>query len=115
MRHRPLIAAGLTSLGGLAALISRLDLLVTNSTGPSHLAEALDVPAVIVFGPADFERWAPLDQSRQRAVREPVFCSPCAYVECPIDHRCMRRITPERVVAVAEALVPHPVRRKIAV
>lgn len=97
--------AGRTSLGGLAAVLRRLDLFIGNDTGPAHLAYALGVPSVTLFGPADVRRWAPLDTARHRIVRVPVACSPCGYWECPIDHRCLRWITPEMVVKVAEGFL----------
>jgi ADP-heptose:LPS heptosyltransferase len=94
--------AGKTSLGGLAAVISRLDLFIGNDTGPSHLAHALRTPSITLFGPVDVRRWAPLDRARHVVLREPVPCSPCGHAECPIDHRCLRWITPERVLQAAE-------------
>ncbi len=95
--------AGKTSLGGLAALISRLDLFISNDTGPAHIAHTLETPSVTIFGPAEFERWAPPDQQRHLVVRHPVTCSPCPHWVCPIDHRCLDRITPQDVLAAAEA------------
>ncbi len=65
---RARVVAGETSLGGLAALLARMRLLVTNDTGPSHLAAALGVPSVVIFGPTDPRRWAPLDSSSHRAL-----------------------------------------------
>lgn len=94
----PLNLAGETSLGGLAALISELDLFISNDTGPAHIADAVDTASVTIFGPADYQRWAPLDQERHRVVRHPVKCSPCGYWECPIDHRCLRWIHPNEVI-----------------
>ncbi|MDI3342043.1 MAG: glycosyltransferase family 9 protein [Sphaerobacter sp.] len=105
MRASPLVLAGQTSLGGLAALIARLDLFLSNDTGPAHLAAALGTPSVTLFGPADPVRWAPLDRARHPIVRVPVACSPCPHWECPIDHRCLRRITPEMVAAAATRLL----------
>jgi ADP-heptose:LPS heptosyltransferase len=64
--------AGRSSLGGLAAVVQRLDLLVTNDTGPAHLADALGTASVTIFGPADPRRWASLDQQRHPFVRRPV-------------------------------------------
>jgi heptosyltransferase-2 len=69
-----------------------------------HVAAALGVPVVAVFGPTDWRETAPVGR-RQRLVREPVPCSPCLLRECPIDHRCMRRVGVERVVGAARALL----------
>ncbi|MFL5659078.1 MAG: glycosyltransferase family 9 protein [Ktedonobacteraceae bacterium] len=102
---QPLSVVGQTSLGGLAALISELDLFISNDTGPAHIANAVDTPSVTIFGPADPRRWAALDQSRHPIVWQPVACSPCEHRECPIDHRCLRWISPERVIEVGEELL----------
>ena len=100
--HTPAVSfAGKTSLGSLAALISRLDLFISNDTGPSHIACAVDCPSVTLFGPADVQRWAPLDGQRHPIVRHPIACSPCGYWECPIDHRCLRWLTPDKVLMAA--------------
>ena len=63
-----------------------------------HLAAALGVPVVAVFGPTDWRETHPVGDTH-RIVREPVHCSPCGLRECPIDHRCMRRVTVDRVLA----------------
>jgi len=115
--ERPLgeaIAAGLqapvrmlcgeTTLPELVVVLSRLRLLLTNDSGPMHVAAALGVPVVAVFGPTDWRETAPVGR-RHRLVREPVHCSPCMLRECPIDHRCMTRIPVDRVVDEARSLL----------
>ena len=98
------VLCGETSLGELVGVLSRLRLLLTNDSGPMHLAAALGVPVVAVFGPTDWRETRPVGQ-RHRLVREPVHCSPCLLRECPIDHRCMRRVGTDRVVAEARAML----------
>lgn len=105
MEARPASVVGETSLGGLAAFISELDLFVGNDTGPAHVAEAVGTPSVTIFGSADHRRWAPLNQERHRIVRHPVECSPCPHWECPIDHRCLRWLEPDLVVETAADLL----------
>ncbi len=105
MATRPINLAGKTSLGGLAAIINSLDLFISNDTGPAHIANALGTPSITIFGPADFRRWAPLNQSLHRVARHPVACSPCGYWDCPIDHRCLRKVSPESVLKVAGDLL----------
>ncbi|MFL5629022.1 MAG: glycosyltransferase family 9 protein [Ktedonobacteraceae bacterium] len=105
MRTRPYNLAGQTSFGGLAGLINELDLFISNDTGPAHIANALDTPGVTIFGPVDPRRWASADQARHPFVRRAVPCSPCAHWECPIDHRCLRWISPDEVIKVARQLL----------
>ena len=110
METRAINLAGKTSLGGLAALMRKLDLFVSNDTGPAHLTVAVDCPSVTIFGPADPQRWAPLDRERHPIVRYGVACSPCGYWQCPIDHRCLRWISPAMVLEAVEGLLPVGMR-----
>lgn len=68
MRSPVLDLAGQTDLGTVAAVIARLDLLVTNDTGASHLAAASRTRSVVLFGPSRPAQWAPLDRARHRVV-----------------------------------------------
>ena len=104
MRVPARVLCGETTLGELVGVLSHLRLLLTNDSGPMHLAAALGVPVVAVFGPTDWRETGPVG-TRQRLVREPVHCSPCLLRECPIDHRCMRRVAVERVVGEARELL----------
>ncbi len=101
----PIRLQGKTSLGELIGVLSELSLLLSNDSGPMHLAAALGVPTLAVFGPTDPSETGPLGP-RARFVREPVECSPCVYRDCPIDHRCMDRIGVERVYEEALRLAP---------
>jgi lipopolysaccharide heptosyltransferase II len=95
---------GLTTTAEMVGVLANLSLLVTGDSGPMHVAAALGVPVVAVFGPTDWRETAPRGD-RQRLVREPVYCSPCKLRECPIDHRCMTRISADRVLDEARALL----------
>ena len=92
--------AGQTTLLELCALIKFCRLLLTNDTGPMHLAYALGTPLVAIFGSTSPELTGPLGP-HCAVLREPVECSPCFLRECPIDFRCMERITVDQVVAAA--------------
>jgi heptosyltransferase-2 len=98
------VLCGETRLSELAGVLGRLSLLVSNDSGPMHLAAALGTPLVAVFGPTDWRETAPVG-TRQRLVREPVACAPCKLRECPIDHRCMRLVGVERVASAAQELL----------
>jgi ADP-heptose:LPS heptosyltransferase len=71
MQAPALNLAGRTSLGSLAALLSKAKLLVCNDTGVSHLGVAVRVPSVVIFSASDPQRWAPLDQQRHRSIYPP--------------------------------------------
>ena len=91
--------AGKTSMEEFMGILSTVDLLVTNDSGPMHLAAALDRPLVAIFGSTDPIRTGPY------AVGEFVYkkasCSPCFLRECPIDFRCMHSIELEDLMGAA--------------
>ena len=73
---------------------------LTNDSGAMHIASALGVPTVAIFGATDDLATGPTGPLA-RVVREPVECSPCLKRECPIDHRCMTRVSAARVAEAA--------------
>lgn len=93
-------SAGL-NLGTLKAVYEQAALVLTNDTGPRHVALALGRPVVCIMGPND-PRYSALPGAREVVLREPVDCSPhqwpCQLKQCPIDHRCMQAIAVERVL-----------------
>jgi len=101
MRSPIAVLTGKTSLEVLIGVLAESALVITNDSGPMHIAAALGVPTVAVFGPTD-ERVTGPSSPRARVVKEPVPCSPCLLRHCPIDHRCMRRVTVEMVCKAAE-------------
>jgi heptosyltransferase-2 len=88
--------AGATSLGEFFCLLERSRVVVANDSGAPHVAAALGVPTVVIFGSTS-PRWTkPLGEVVD-VVREPVHCSPCFLKECPTRLECYQGITPERV------------------
>lgn len=96
MRRKPTILTGQTSLAQLVNVLSLVDLLVTNDTGPAHIASALNRPTLVIFGPTNPLTTRPYSESGQ-IMMVPPECAPCMLRDCPIDHRCMTAITPENV------------------
>lgn len=88
----------------LKPLIQRCRLLVTNDTGPRHYAVAFDIPVVVIMGPTD-PRYTHANLEKTRVLRQELDCSPCHLKECPLEHSCMRDITPQDVLQAAEQLV----------
>jgi len=95
--------AGETTLGEFIDLASVCRLFLTNDSGAMHVAAALGVPTVAVFGATDDATTGPTGELA-RVVRAHAECSPCLRRECPIDHRCMTRVSAEAVVAAAVSL-----------
>jgi hypothetical protein len=92
--------AGETTLREFIDLAAACRLFLTNDSGAMHVASALGVPTVAVFGATDDTTTGPTGPLA-RVVREHAECSPCLLRECPIDHRCMTAVTVERTAAVA--------------
>ncbi len=89
--------AGVTSLRELACLIQVCNVLVTNDSGPMHIAASLNVPVVALFGSTDEERTGPYGQ-KENVINKHVKCSPCLKRVCPIDFPCMKQISVDEVV-----------------
>ena len=83
---------GRTSLGELIGIVARCAAFVSNDSGAMHVAAALGVPLTAIFGPTDERVTAPVSPGRADVIVRDVFCRPCMLRECPIDHRCMKRI-----------------------
>jgi heptosyltransferase-2 len=95
-KSRPILLTGKTTLSELTAILSLTDLLVTNDTGPAHIAPAVKTKTVVVFGPTIPSTTRPFSDLAQ-IVRKPPACAPCMLRDCPIDHRCMTAISAEEV------------------
>jgi heptosyltransferase II len=91
---------GRTDLRQLAGVLARCAAFVSNDSGAMHLAAAVGTPVTAIFGPTDERATAPLGD--HDVILRPVFCRPCMLRDCPIDHRCMKRIGAD---AVFEAVV----------
>jgi heptosyltransferase-2 len=109
MRRKPVNLSGRTTVRELMALISHCGFLVTNDSGPMHIAAALGVPLVAIFGPTDWRTTSPWTR-RAKVVRVDVDCSPCMRRECDRGHECMLGVTAEMVVGAAHDLVAEGAR-----
>jgi heptosyltransferase-2 len=96
--------AGETTLAEFIELAAACRAYLTNDSGAMHIASALGVPTVAVFGATNDVTTGPTGLL-SRVVREQVECSPCLKKECPIDHRCMTRVSAARVAETALELL----------
>lgn len=95
-KYKPVMLTGKTTLAEATAVLSISDLLVSNDTGPAHIGAALGTPTLVIFGPTNPKTTRPFPENAE-IIRKEVDCSPCMLRDCPIDHRCMTRISVDEV------------------
>lgn len=93
--------AGMTDMQTLIGILDRSVLVIGNDTGPAHVSAALGKPTITIFGPTNEFETAPLGPRASIVRAENIECERCMLRTCPIDHRCMERISVERVLNVA--------------
>ena len=96
MQHNALNLCGVTSLDQAMAIISLCNLFVTNDSGLMHVAAALQIPTVAIFGSTDPVATGPYSPVA-KVIRHNISCAPCLRRQCPSDYRCMLSITAEEV------------------
>ncbi len=104
MKSTPVDLAGASAVGLLPALLEQASLLVTNDSGPMHVAAAVGTPVVAMFGPTSEALTGPYGTGHV-VLSEPVACRPCFSRRCrnPVDLECLQRITPDRAVEAVRA------------
>jgi heptosyltransferase-2 len=102
MRRSPLDLTGKTAIADLPALLSQCHLFIGNDSGAMHVAAAVGLPVVAVFGPTDPDGTAPVTP-RCSIVQQKPYCSPCFLRRCPTDHRCMKEVTAEMMETAAKS------------
>jgi heptosyltransferase-2 len=96
--------AGETSLREFIELAAACRVFLSNDSGAMHIASALGIPTIAIFGATDHVATGPTGPLAH-IIREPVECSPCLLRECPIDHRCMTAVPSSLVAAEAIRLI----------
>ncbi len=103
----PVDFTGKTRVAEAAAILSVVDLLVSNDMGLAHLAPAVGTQTAVIFGPTNPVTTRPYSQNAV-VIRKDVECSPCMLRDCPIDHRCMTGVTVESVFEVSRNMLYPP-------
>ncbi|MCM8784198.1 MAG: lipopolysaccharide heptosyltransferase II [Candidatus Omnitrophica bacterium] len=107
METKPVIATGKTTLKQLGGLFKRTELIVTNDTGPLHIAVAVGAKVLALFGPTASKITGPYGPGKYRVIQKDVGCTvPCYHLKCK-DNRCMKSITPDEVFAEVKKLVSN--------
>ena len=104
MRNSPVVLTGKTTLDELVGILCVSDLVVTNDTGPAHIAASFGRPTLVIFGPTNPLTTRPFS-AQAEILRHPPDCAPCMLRDCPIDHRCMTAISVEEVLEHSLALL----------
>ena len=100
-KQAPIDLSGKTDLGEAVAVLSVVDLLISNDMGLAHVAPAVGTQTIAIFGPTNPETTRPFANNAQ-IIRKKVECAPCMLRDCPIDHRCMTQISVEEVFEAAK-------------
>ncbi len=100
----PIDITGKTGLAEAAAILSVVDLLVSNDMGLAHIAPAVGTKTAVIFGPTNSVTTRPFSDNAV-VIRHDVECSPCMLRDCPIDHRCMTRMPVEEVFNICRELL----------
>lgn len=88
-----------TSLLKLAALISKCDLIIANDSGPMHLAAALDIPTIGLFGPTDPKKHGPYSSKSDYVIKSDLHCIICNKLECPFNKECFNEMDSDIIVS----------------
>ena len=91
---KPTILTGKTDLAEATAILSDVDLLVSNDMGLAHIAAVLGTKTLVIFGPTNPKTTRPWNAE---IIYKQVECAPCMLRDCPIDHRCMTQISANEV------------------
>ena len=103
LEQKPIIANRLM-LRQFAALVEKCSLFLCNDSGPMHIASALKVPTVAVFGPTDYVRWSPRG-AQAVVVRRDLGCFPCSAHKCKKNYECIRSIPASEVIDAGSSLL----------
>lgn len=101
---KPFDLTGKTNVAEVAALLSVADLLVSNDMGLAHVAPAVGTNTAVIFGPTNPVTTRPFSDNAV-VIRHKVECSPCMLRDCPIDHRCMTRVSVDSVFEVCREML----------
>jgi len=115
MRNKPINLVGKMNLGQLASLLKKVDVLISNSTGPMHLADALGTPTVAIFCPifaAGPIRWGPCGEGHEVILPPVPICFKCKPKSCPY-YDCMEKIKAEEIVARVSLILQRKAVQKV--
>ncbi len=97
-----------TSLTEMAAIFSQGYLIITNEGGSKHIANAVGLRSITIYGPTNPFVWNDIDMEKNPVVRADVQCIQCEKRECPLEqHICMEKVTPDMVIEIADSILKN--------
>ncbi len=99
------ILAPKTTLKQMAGLINNCDFILANDSGPMHMAAALGIPTLGIFGPTDPEKHGPYSENSDYVIKEDLFCIKCDYLECPYNHECMFQLSNREIIKKFDSIL----------
>ncbi len=105
-KHLPsqTILAPKTNLSEMTGLIKNCNLIIANDSGPMHIAAALGIPTLGIFGPTNPKNHGPYSDNSTYVIKEELFCIICNKLECPYNHECMLQLSNEKVLNAVEKI-----------
>ncbi len=94
-----------TDIGKLAGLISQCKLVIANDSGPMHIAAALGVPVIGIFGPTNPTNHKPYSEKSDYVIKEDLHCIKCNLLDCPFNHECMKELNPDYFISKIKILL----------
>lgn len=116
LRENVLNLSGKTTIESLMAYFAKLHFLLTNDSGPMHIASAFEIPTLALFGPTNAKETCPFNAKNSHIISletlgKPLACAPCMQRTCPLPkdsatfHACMRHLTPNLVLSKIQSII----------
>lgn len=99
------VLAPQTDIGEMAGLISKCNLIIANDSGPMHIAAAMNVPTIGIFGPTNPKKHGPYSTKSDYLIKDDLHCIICDKLECPYNHECMKELSADILLSKVEKLL----------
>jgi len=96
------ILAPKTSISEMGGFINNCNIILANDSGPMHIASALNIPTLGIFGPTNPKAHGPYSENSDYIIKEDLFCIICNLLECPYHHECMLQLSNEKILEAVE-------------
>ena len=92
------VLAPKTTVSGMSGFIKNCNIILANDSGPMHIAAALNIPTIGIFGPTDPKAHGPYSENSTYVIKEDLFCIICNLLKCPYHHECMLQLSVDKVL-----------------